>query len=248
VRHASEEDRGGVIDDEPGNTRKYPETSAEALSQGEGGAGFPLLPDLRQGLSGRCAVICLPASAGQSGSAGGDGQTFVMIEVAGLEEWLSGLQEELRTKTYNPQPVRGMMIPKPGGGARPLGIPTIRDGVVQMAAKLIIEPIFEADLDLAAYGYRPQRSAQDALKEVDTRLCQGYYEVVDADLSCYFRPKRIFLSKWTWTQESRNEEGENFRLESRKLFPRTTGRLRESLAGSYMPIKFIQRRELYSLF
>jgi RNA-directed DNA polymerase len=120
------------------------------------------------------------------GAPGVDGQTFAMIEAAGLEEWLSGLREEMRTKTYKPQPVRRMMIPKPGGGERPLGIPTLRDRVAQMAVKLVIEPIFETDLEPAAYGYRPQRSAQDALKEVHTRLCQGYTEVVDADLSCCF--------------------------------------------------------------
>jgi RNA-directed DNA polymerase len=120
------------------------------------------------------------------GVPGVDGQNFTMIEEAGMEKWLFGLREELRTKTYKPQPVRRVSIPKPGGGERPLGIPTIRDRVAQMAVKLVIEPIFEADLEPTAYGYRPQRSAQDALKEVHTRLCQGYTEVVDADLSRYF--------------------------------------------------------------
>jgi RNA-directed DNA polymerase len=78
------------------------------------------------------------------------------------------------------------MIPKPGGGERPLGIPTIRDRVVQTAAKLVLEPIFEADLDPAAYGYRPKRSGADAIKEVHALLCRGYTDVVDADLSKYF--------------------------------------------------------------
>ena len=78
------------------------------------------------------------------------------------------------------------MIPKPGGGERPLGIPTIRDRVVQTAAKLVIEPIFEADLEPSAYGYRPKRSAQDAIQKVHKLLCEGYTDVVDADLSKYF--------------------------------------------------------------
>ena len=78
------------------------------------------------------------------------------------------------------------MIPKPGGGERPLGIPTIRDRVVQTAAKLVLEPIFEADLDPAAYGYRPRRSGTDAIKAVHALLCRGYTDVVDADLSKYF--------------------------------------------------------------
>ena len=120
------------------------------------------------------------------GAPGVDGVSFTAIEAAGLEEWLAGLGKDLVAKTYRPEPVRRVMIPKPGGGERPLGIPTIRDRVVQSAAKLVLEPIFEADLDPAAYGYRPGRSGADAIKEVHALLCRGYTDVVDADLSKYF--------------------------------------------------------------
>src|ERR1700733_9530508 len=120
------------------------------------------------------------------GAPGVDGTNFLGIESQGLEEWLSGVREELRDKTYQPQAVRRVMIPKPGGGERPLGIPTIRDRVVQTAAKLLLEPIFEADFDPNAYGYRPKRSAQEAIQKVHKLLCEGYTDVVDADLSKYF--------------------------------------------------------------
>ena len=119
------------------------------------------------------------------GAAGVDGETFEQIGLS-VGKWLKQLQEELRGKTYRPQPVRRVMIPKPGGGERPLGIPTIRDRVVQTAAKLVLEPIFEADLEPEAYGYRPQRSAQDAIRKVHKLLREGYSDVVDADLSKYF--------------------------------------------------------------
>jgi RNA-directed DNA polymerase len=121
-----------------------------------------------------------------AGAPGVDGMSFAAIDAAGVEKWLSGLREELISKTYRPAPVRRVMLPKPGGGERPLGIPTIRDRVVQTAAKLVLEPIFEADLDDSAFGYRPRRGATEAIKEVHRLVCRGYTDVVDADLSKYF--------------------------------------------------------------
>jgi RNA-directed DNA polymerase len=120
------------------------------------------------------------------GAPGVDGVSFTDIESRGLEEWLNGLGKELHDKTYRPEPVRRVNIPKPGGGERPLGIPTIRDRVVQTAAKLILEPIWEADLEPNVYGYRQGRSAQEAVGKVNELLRQGYTDVVDADLSKYF--------------------------------------------------------------
>src|SRR3954464_12458395 len=121
-----------------------------------------------------------------AGAPGVDGVTFKQIEAAGVEAWLAGLREDLVSKTSRPEPVGRVTIPKPGGGERPLGIPTIRDRVVKPAAKIVLEPIFEADFEDSAYGYRPRRSAIDAVKDVHRLLCRGYTDVVDADLSKYF--------------------------------------------------------------
>ena len=120
------------------------------------------------------------------GSPGVDGQTFEQIEEAGEERWLGKLREELVQEAYRPEPVKRVMIPKAGGGERPLGIPTIKDRVAQTAAKLILEPIFEADFREEAYGYRPERGAHDAVKAVHEELRRGHTQVLDADLSKYF--------------------------------------------------------------
>jgi RNA-directed DNA polymerase len=120
------------------------------------------------------------------GAAGVDDQAFADIEAYGLAKWLGELTEELQQKTYRPQPVRRVWIPKPDGKQRPLGIPTIRDRVAQMAAVLVLEPIFEADLQPEQYAYRPDRSALDAVQAVHALVNTGHTEVVDADLSGYF--------------------------------------------------------------
>jgi RNA-directed DNA polymerase len=120
------------------------------------------------------------------GAPGIDHQKFKDIETYGLERWLDELATELKGRTYQSRPVRRVYIPKPDGKQRPLGIATIRDRVVQMAVVLVLEPIFEADLEPEQYAYRANRSALDAVRAVHGLLNAGHREVVDADLSSYF--------------------------------------------------------------
>ncbi len=129
------------------------------------------------------AYACCKANGG---AAGVDDQTFEDIEVYGTERWLDELTQELKSRTYQPLPVRRVYIPKPGGQQRPLGVPAIRDRTVMMAAVLVLDPIFEADLQPEQYAYRRGRSALDAARHVHKPMNTGHGEIVDADLAGYF--------------------------------------------------------------
>lgn len=160
------------------------QAALHAKAKGSPGYRFYLLYDkvYRRDVLAFAYQCCLA----NGGAAGVDGQTFADIEKYGVGRWLDELTEELKKKTYRPQPVRRVYIPKPDGKRRPLGIPTVRDRVVQMAVVLILGPIFEADLQPEQYAYRPERSALDAVQQVHAWLKSGHTEVVDADLSGYF--------------------------------------------------------------
>jgi group II intron reverse transcriptase/maturase len=120
------------------------------------------------------------------GAPGVDNVNFETITKRGETKYLQAIQKELEEGVYKPDPVKRVMIPKANGKMRPLGIPTIKDRIVEMTCKLVIEPIFEADFQDSSYGFRPKRSATDAIKEIKKHLWEGREEILDADLSSYF--------------------------------------------------------------
>ena len=122
---------------------------------------------------------------GNAGAAGVDGQSVKQFGWR-AESYLAELEQALRAEEYQPEPIKRVEIPKAGGKMRPLGIPAVKDRIVQTALKLVIEPIFEREFEESSYGFRPQRSAKDALREVDELIRQGYSHVVDADLERFF--------------------------------------------------------------
>lgn len=174
------------IGDAPTNLTKVQELQEALHAKAKGSPGFRFYTlydkvfrkDVLRSAWGQCQ--------GNEGSPGVDGQTFEEISVYGVGRWLDELAEELRTKTYRPQAVRRVYIAKPDGKRRPLGIPTIKDRVVQTAVLLILEPIFEADLQAEQHAYRAGHSAHHALQQVQDMLRAGHREVVDADLKGYF--------------------------------------------------------------
>src|SRR5580693_9541252 len=162
----------------------WTERMLTALIQGvKGGKWFSLIDKVHPERTLRAAFSQVAAN---EGAAGVDHVTIAMFETH-LDEELRRLSEQLRTDTYRPQAIRRHYIPKPGTKEkRPLGIPTVRDRVVQTALRMVIEPIFEQDFATHSYGFRPGRGCKDALRRVQGLLDAGYVHIVDADLKSYF--------------------------------------------------------------
>ena len=120
------------------------------------------------------------------GAAGVDRVTLAMVEEYGVERMLAELQADLRSGSYRPAPARRVDIPKPAGGSRPLGIPTVRDRVAQAAAKIVLEPVFEADFLSCSFGFRPKRSATQAMETIRKAFPQGFTQVAEADIRGFF--------------------------------------------------------------
>jgi len=167
----------------PGSVQKL-RTALHAKAKEEPGYRFYLLYDkvYRQDVLEYAYRSC----KANKGAAGVDGVRFEDIEAYGEDLWVGELAERLKKKDYRPEAVKRVWIPKPNGKLRPLGIPTITDRVVQTALMIVLEPIFEADLQPEQYAYRADRGAHDAVRAIHRLLNTGHQHIIDADLTGYF--------------------------------------------------------------
>lgn len=177
------------------------------------------------------------------GAAGVDETTLRSIEEQGVTRFLEGIQADLKAGRYRPSPVKRRWIPKADGKQRPLGIPTVRDRVIQMAAKLVIEPIFEADFQPCSYGFRPKKSATQALEMIREAGNRGHSFVVDADIQGYFdgidRNTLMELVKERISDRRvtpvAGSGGDGRRYGERNAGGHTAGRSNLAVAGQHLP-------------